>query len=423
METSLTEALAEPTRPVRRGFQVLLGLSSAGANIVLIPVLSVLIPAQVTQIDRVHPANSLAFVLALGAIGALIGNPLAGALSDRTTSPFGRRRPWLLTGMVGAGAGLALLANSHSIPLLAAAWFIVQFFGNILLACYGAVLPDRVPVRQRGTTQAIIGLSAPAAIIISDVMITQVRDVTHAYAPLIAAQVFLTLLFVLLYREAPLPKECQQPFQWKAFLTSFWISPRRYPVFARMWVMWLLAWLAYNLAAGGYFYLYVQNITRYESIFPGRLMSEGMATIQMLQIAIGVPVMFLSGILSDRSGRRKGFVLGGVLLIGVGLLLLTGFSSWAVVLAASIVVGAGFSIFYNMGLALISQLLPSASSRGKDLGVINIASTLPQIVMPPLAAAIVNGLGVASPLGYQVLFLIGASAAAGGILLLHSIRR
>ena len=115
MGETLSEALSEPTRPVSLGFQVLLGLATAGATISLIPVLTVMIPAQAAQMNPSNAANNLAFVLTLGASAALVSNPLAGALSDRTTSRFGRRRPWLLVGTLGVSAGLALLAGSQSI--------------------------------------------------------------------------------------------------------------------------------------------------------------------------------------------------------------------------------------------------------------------------------------------------------------------
>jgi MFS family permease len=423
VDTSTVDALGEPTRRVSLGFQILLGLANAGAVITLIPVLTVLIPGQATQLDPLHSASSLAFVLTLGASAALVANPLAGALSDRTTSRFGRRRPWLLLGTLGASLGLGLLAGTQSIVLLAAAWFMVQFFGNMLMSAYGAILPDRVPVVQRGTTQAIIGMASPAAIILSDILFTQVHDLRSAYYPIIAVQLALALLFIFLYQEAPLPKDCVPPFRLKSFLASFWISPRRYPVFARAWLMWFLIWLGYNLGTGGFFFLYVQNITRYASIFPGHLVKEGIATLQMLQIIIGVPVMMAAGVISDRSGQRKRFVLLGTLMIFTGLVALVSFSGWSMVLIASVTIGAGFWIFYSLGLALISQLLPSAADRGKDLGVINIAATLPQILMPPVGALIVNQLGAGTPLGYQVLFAIGAIAVLLGMFLIRSVSR
>ena len=422
MDIPPSEALQEPTRRVRLGFQILLGLANAGATITLIPVLMILIPAQVTQIDPLHSASSLALVLSLGAVGALVGNPLAGALSDRTTSRFGRRRPWLLIGMLGTALGLVFLADSRSIPLLAAAWFSVQFFGNMLLSAYGAILPDRVPVQQRGATQAIIGLSAPVAIILSDLLFSQVQNLRQAYYPILVVLVILTGIFLFSYREAQLPKGALAPLRWRAFLTSFWVSPRKQPAFAKIWLLWLLAWVAYNLGTGGFFFLYVQNITRYADLFPGHQVKEGLALIQALQIVIGVPLMMVSGMLSDRIRQRKSFVLAGILLIGAGLALLIGFSNWSLVLIASVTIGAGFWIFYSLGLAMITQMLPSASDRGKDLGVINMAATLPQIILPPVGAVVVNALGAANPLSYKMLFVAGAVAAALALWMMRAIR-
>jgi len=305
--------------------------------------------------------------------------------------------------------------------LLALGWTLVQFFGNVLLSCYGAVLPDRVPVRQRGTTQAIIGLSAPVAIMLSDLLFVKIPAPRDAYAPLIAVQLCLTGLFLLLYREAPLPREHVAAFELRSFLASFWVSPRRFPNFARIWLVWLLLWTGYNLGTGSFFFLYVQNITQYETIFPGRMVKDGIAVVQMLQIALGIPLMLAAGVLSDRGGRLRLFVQAGGVLLAAGLAGLAGFASWTPVLFFSILIGAGFSVYYNLGLALISRLLPSARDRGRYLGVINIASTLPQVVMPGLGALVLSVWGGASPLGYQVLFGAAALSAVGGVVLLRSI--
>lgn len=423
MDTPVTDTLIEPVRSVSPGFQALLGLASASAAVTLLPVLTVLIPTQVTQIDPLRAADGLALVLTLGAVGALIGNPLAGALSDRTTSRFGRRRPWLLIGMAGDALGLMLLANSRTILQMAAAWVMVQFFGNMLFAAYGAILPDRVPVRQRGTTQAVVGLSTPVAIILSDVLFIQVRDLRAAYYPIIAVLAAVTILFLYLYKEEPL-QGTPPPFRLGSFLASFWINPRAFPGFAAAWVMWLLIWLGSILGTGSFFFLYLQNITRYESLFPGHQVKEAIALVQMLQIAVGVPLMMAAGVISDRIGRRRVFVIAGALAIGAGAGLLVCFSSWPMVLTAGLVAGVGFWLFYNLGLAMITQMLPSASDRGKDLGVINMAACLPQIIMPPIGAAIVNAAGITDPAGYRVLFAVAAcSAFLGAGLLSFFIRR
>jgi hypothetical protein len=45
--------------------------------------------------------GALALVVGIESLVALIGNPLVGRLSDRTTSRFGMRRPWMVVGVLG----------------------------------------------------------------------------------------------------------------------------------------------------------------------------------------------------------------------------------------------------------------------------------------------------------------------------------
>src|SRR5665213_2666005 len=76
--------------------------------------IQLLLPQQVE--DVVHGAswtdNVIAFGIISGIAGAcaLITYPLTGALSDRTTSRFGRRRPWILVGTVVFAVSLVLLS-------------------------------------------------------------------------------------------------------------------------------------------------------------------------------------------------------------------------------------------------------------------------------------------------------------------------
>jgi MFS family permease len=418
----MTQALLEPSEPVSLRFQILFGLANASLTLAVIPILTILIPAQVSLIDPANTAVNLAVVLPLGAIGAMIGNPLAGALSDRTTSRFGRRRPWILAGTLVTSAGLALLANSQSIFWLAAGWFIVQFFGNMLFSAYTAILPDRVPVEQRGTTQAILGLISPVVMLAGAYYLGRVQDFRAGYYPVILVLVVVNALFIWFYREPAQPKSNIPPFRAGAFLSSFWINPRREPNFALAWLTWLLIWTGYTLGTGGILFLYVQNVIQYPQHFPGHEVKEGISNLQVLQTICGVPLMMIAAVLSDRWQRRKVFVSTGAFLVFIGYGFLFFFPEWSLTMIAGTAIGAGFSIFYSLGLALISQILPSARSRGKDLGVINIASTIPQIFIPGIAAAVLQAYGSTSPEGYQILFCCAGITLCLGILLNHQIK-
>ena len=324
--------------------------------------------------------------------------------------------------MLTTALALILLANSRGIEMIALGWFGVQFFGNFLMSSYSAILPDRVPVRQRGTTQAIIGFASPIAMLATAYYLGKLSDLKTGYYTIATAVIVLSVIFLAFYREPQLPRGALPPFQLRSFLASFWINPLTHPDFGLAWIFWFMVWGGYTLGTGGYLYLYLQNIIHYSTIFPGHMTKEAIATIQVLQIAVGVPLMALAGSLSDRLRVRKPFVAIGTALVTLGLLLLAIFPRWGAIEAAGTIIGAGFWIYYSMGVAMISQLLPSASSRGKDLGVINIASALPQIMMPWAGAGIIAIFGDQSPLSFLVIFSVSALCAACGIYLLQRIK-
>jgi MFS family permease len=99
-----------------------------------------------------------------------------------------------------------------------------------------------------------------------------------------------------------------------------------------------------------------------------------------------VVTAFLGGLWSDRAGKRKAFVIGSGLIIAGALLLLAFVHTAPAAFAGAIVLGIGFGIYSAVDFAMITQVLPGATDRAKDLGVINIANTLPQVLAPGAAA-------------------------------------
>ena len=112
--------------------------------------------------------------------------------------------------------------------------------------------------------------------------------------------------------------------------------------------------------------------------------------------------MMIAAILSDRLQRTENFYHWWFRPGDGWVWLSFRFSSnWVMVAIAGTMMGVGFTIFYSLGLTMISQILPSSASRGKDLGVINIASTLPQIILPGAGAVVLGFFDAASPAGFS----------------------
>jgi MFS family permease len=129
-------------------------------------------------------------------------------------------------------------------------------------------------------------------------------------------------------------------------------------------------------------FYYLQDAVHY----PQKLVPQGVATVQITSTLVMLLFIVIGGILSDRFQRRKIFVITASVIIAIGLLMQGLFPIWTMVLVAASLIGLGFGVYVPVDLALITQVLPSASDRAKDLGIINIANMLPQSLAPLIAA-------------------------------------
>jgi MFS family permease len=123
------------------------------------------------------------------------------------------------------------------------------------------------------------------------------------------------------------------------------------------------------------------------------------------------------GRLSDRLGRRKAFVFAAAALQGVAALMLAFVPLLGVAMVAAGILGLGYGCFLSVDQALATQVLPDAHTRGKDLGIMNIATAVPQAIAPLIGAFVVAALA-----GFQGLFVLSALAALLGALAVLPIR-
>jgi MFS family permease len=176
----------------------------------------IILPSQVFKIvGPLSKGSALAFVLVPGAFVSLIANPLFGFLSDRThgkLAAWGRRRPYILFGTLINVGGLLWMAAARDIPSLAVAYIVVQFSSNAATAPFHALLPDIVPVEQRGLTSGVMGLLSIAGsiggVIIAGIFVNSALPVIAYYQGLwitygiiIAVLAALMLITIISVRE------------------------------------------------------------------------------------------------------------------------------------------------------------------------------------------------------------------------------
>ena len=405
------EALQVPTKAVSPSFQVMLALANTVIWLSILPIGQILLPTQIAAFNAATRFSNLAIATSVGVLAALLTNPIAGALSDRTTSRLGRRRPWLIAGTVLSAATLVLLANASSFLTLVIWWAIFHVAANAILAALSAIVPDQVPVRQRATVSAFVSLSLPLGAVVGALLVTKVvKSTVMSYYTFGGILFIVMLIFVLVLRDKPLPKAAAPRFHLGTFLAAFWVNPVKYPDFGWAWLTRFLVYLSYFTALG-YLLYFLQDAVHYQKA------AQGVTTFQIILTGTLLIASVLSGILSDKFGRRKVFVMGASLVIALSFLILAFWQTWTGVQLAAAVLGIGFGAYLGVDIALITQVLPSANARGKDLGVINIANALPQVVGYTTAALVITVFH-----SYTILFVLAALLASLGAVLVRQIK-
>ncbi|MDX5319242.1 MAG: MFS transporter, partial [Actinomycetes bacterium] len=359
-------------------------------------------------IDPITKEASLGVVVAVGALVSLVASPIAGAFSDRTSSRLGRRRSWVLWPTVAAVAVLVLMGGLTTIGGLVLGWALGQLTLNASYAAVTAMLPDQVPIAQRGTVGAVVGAAQPLGVIVGSLIATMVPgDNTaptgqNARYVVVGVVVALTaVLFVARMRDPQLARERVPALQLGPFVRGFWIDPRRHPDFAWVFVTRFLVILGTAFVTT-YLLYFTRDVL-------GRSPEEAGDTVAaILQFYILALLVFalIAGPISDRVGRVKPFVIGASLLCAAAIVVLAFARTQGMATLAAALMGAGFGAYTAVDLALISRVLPSAGDRARDLGIINIANALPQVLAPLIASIWITVLKSTSyEVAYQSLYL------------------
>ncbi len=409
-------ALAEPTVPVTMGWVASLGLASLAMWMAALTPIQVLLPEQLQAIAPHAKIFALGLVSALGAVAAVVATPLVGALSDRTTPAFaigrltGRRHRWTL-GMALLGAVcLALLPTERTVTGVVILWALFSLFQNGQFASLSAAIPDHVPVGQRATVAGWVGMPQALGLVAGTLLVVRVfTSWMTGYLVLAGALFVLVLPFVLTTSDHPLDASYREPLSARRLLRAYRVDLRANPDFAWAWVTRFLATLA--IAMGTLYLLYfLSDAVRYRHPASGLLILTAIYTGCVVLTAIA------GGAISDRIGRRKAIVTVAGLLMACAAGLLAVMQTWQAAEIAAVLYGAGFGAYLAVDQALVTQVLPAASDRAKDLGLINLAFTGPSAVGGLLAAALVEAGG------YPALFGATAVTALLGAILVWRIR-
>ncbi|WP_246117314.1 MFS transporter [Cellulomonas composti] len=408
----MDRALAEPTARTSRVWVAWLVLASIGLWSGFFGPIQVLLAQQAEAVSPDHKEAVLSLVTGVGAAVSMVLNPVWGAFSDRTVLRVGRRLPWVVGG-AGAGAvAMLLLAGAHSVPTMVLAWALAQAGLNAMLAAITAVVPDQVPERERGVVGGVLAIAQTVGVIAGSGVAAATGSIAAGYLTLAAVLVVTTIPYALDSRDVALPRELRPPMRWRAFLRGFWVSPRRHPDYGWAWITRFLMNLGNALLV-----LYLLYYLTDEVGLADDAAESAVFTLTAVYGVTTVITAYLGGRWSDRMGRRKVFVIWSGIVTAVALQLFALVPTLPAAYVAAVVLGIGFGTYTAVDFALITQVLPAAGDRAKDLGVINIANTLPQVLAPVVAAGVIG-----AGLGYRGLYTLAALVSVLGSVLVVRIR-
>lgn len=367
----------------------------------------------------------LGLVTGAGALFAMVCQPLAGTLSDRTTSRWGMRRPWILAGTLGMVASILGCAVAPSVAVLLVAWCGAQLFGNVAFAALTATIADQVPEAKRGAASGVYGAASPLGILVGSVLLTLLpsdflRFAVPAIIALVAGVFFAFTLKDRVRAAAPTTR-----LSIGKLLASFVFDPRKNPDFAWAWFTKFLV----TIGMGGV----LSYLTLYLGSAYGMSIEEQLGFNAIANLAyVGTLVLasLIAGPISDRVGRRKPLIIVGGIIIAAGALIaaassLLGRDAGLIVLLIGMLgVGLGGGMFIAVDQALCIALLPNKDETAKDLGVLNVANALAQSLAPFIAGVVVIPLGAALfGDGYVTWFLVSAVFAVVGSILVTRIKK
>lgn len=409
---------SEPTRKVGPRFTIALFVAQL---VFFVALLGPAIVGIAVKVDSIVPeaqrTSAVALVAGFGAAAAFIANVLFGRFSDRTTSRWGRRRPWLVGGTVVMTLAFVIMALGTNVAMVTLGWFLAQIGANATLAPFVATLADQVPKVQRGKIAAALGMAQNIGI----------------YGGTLVAQFFQDRLLIMFVGPAVLAVVAMAVYAWvlpdqvlstrpgsmslREWVTTFWVNPRRHPDFALAWWSRFLIILA-TFMFTTFRLFYMQDRIGLDAGDAVAAVSTGVLIYTLVLVAVS-PV---AGWISDRTGRRKVFVAGSTLIFAIGTLMLTQAGTVGQFYAVEAILGLAYGIYVGVDLALVVDVLPNPDDSGKDLGVFNMANAIPQTLAPALGGVLL-AVNSAVNQNYDLLLWVAGIASVIGALVIIPIKK
>lgn len=401
-----------------RSYIWLLVLAQFGIFVAFITPIAISLAVRVSALAPGHD-EYLGYITGAGSVAVMIITPIVGILSDRTRSRLGRRRPWILAGMLVGVVSLFVMGLAPNVLLLGLGWILAQVGWGQALANLTTSMADTLPEHQRGKVAGLVGFATQVAPVAGVVIAgSLVGDPLLLFlVPGIVGVVFVTL-FLLFSRE----QDSSQMIV-TGVLTigttfrKYLYNPAQYPDFSLVWMGRFCFYfgLTLNTTFTAFFFAARLNISVEE-------IAGVLATLSLVGIAATTIGAIGGGFLSDKLRRRRLFVMLASVIFAAGVIMEALASDITMLFVGSLIASVGIGAFSAVDQALLLDVLPERDTdAGRFMGIAGFATAIPQSIAPFLAPLVLAiGAGAAGEKNYTLLYFVaGAITVIGGLLVMR----
>lgn len=350
-------------------------------------------------------------VLGIGGVVAIVALPIAGSLSDRTRGRWGRRRPWAIGGSLLAAVSLAALAFTTTPLGVGVGWVGVSVGLAVASAAFTALIADQLTT-QRGAASASVSAAQAVGIVVGvGVVVLLGLGVAGGYL-LLAGFIAVGGIATAILLPDPQPLTGPAPRRIA--------GARRGPRFAVLrdrdfaWMLWgrLAVNIGNALGTGLLLFFLLYGLEQEPAAAEERLL-----LLIVVYTVFVVAASIIGGRISDRTGRRRGLIVGSGLVQAAAAVLIAIVPTFEVTMVAAALLGVGYGAFSTVGLALAADLLPNEDDHARDLGLVTVSTNLGQLLGPLVGAGLVALVG-----GFWLLFAASAVVSAVGAIMYLAVR-
>lgn len=376
--------------------------------------------------------TALGLLISTGLILAMIVQPIVGAISDRSGFSWGRRRPFILVGILFVLLILPGIGLAGSYAVLFVIYCLLQVSSNTVQGPHQGFIPDLVPDGKRGLASGVKGLLeivGGVALLYPISIFMGNYDTGEGgqwlWLSLALPGIFLLVLMlitILTVKEKPRSGGLRlaittSDIDIKLRHCLTWL--RLYPLISFIKSHRSFAWF---FASRLFFFLAMAVIQRFALYYLRDVVgatdpADAVFRFSILGVIGMLVVVYPAGRISDRMGRKP-IAFSSAILGTLGILLVIVYQSYASIMIAAAILGVATGAFSSTNWALATDLV----TKGKEaryLGLANMATAGAGVLAGLVGPLIDHYEGITTGLGYQIMLVACLLFfALGGLLLL-----